>query len=347
MVILKESGGSEMKKGRVALVISLLITGVFLFGYFSRYHLHYIPADYEILGNTLTLPRFVIEPFVFLVILGIIVNVIDVFALRSSLAMGACVLYGAAIAMKPDAYPYIILECFLCLIAAVRIREKDALPSGSEKVPSGSSSGLRDSHEPRKTPFSSAFYVLNADSELESAGKNTSPVIKTLNGKPVKNSSVSKNSAVLGAIVAIAMVSGVLGVVIPTLLRSHQNRVAQSTSTSQISFGPDLSGYWESSQAGVSTVCAEIEDRSVSVYWINKNGDKNLYWAGSYTPPKNMEEPYSWMSVRDSSKTDGSVFASKDDTMIFTYQNGTILFRAKIAGSIDMMFTLRRAQSTS
>ena len=99
---------------------------------------------------------------------------------------------------------------------------------------------------------------------------------------------------------------------------------------------PDLMGGWkqENSKSNDSYQVATISGDTITIYWISDNGDtKSLYWAGSFVAPTIAEEPYSWTSKNDCSKTEGALLASNDDTKTMTYQNGILSYEVSAMGT--------------
>ena len=99
---------------------------------------------------------------------------------------------------------------------------------------------------------------------------------------------------------------------------------------------PDLTGEWkqENSKSDDSYQSATIIGDTITIYWISDNGDtKSLYWAGSFIAPTTADEPYSWDSENDHSKTDSSLLASSDDTKTITYENGVLSYEASAMGT--------------
>lgn len=99
---------------------------------------------------------------------------------------------------------------------------------------------------------------------------------------------------------------------------------------------PDLAGEWKqtNSEAKDSYQTATISGNRIEIYWVNDNGDaKSLYWAGSYVAPTTADEPYSWTSKNDHSKTESALLASSDDTKTMTYQSGVLSYEASAMGT--------------
>lgn len=99
---------------------------------------------------------------------------------------------------------------------------------------------------------------------------------------------------------------------------------------------PILSGEWKqtNSKTDSSYQAATISGDTIEIYWVSNNGEtKSLYWAGSYIAPTNTEEPYTWDSKNDHSKTDKSILASPDDTKTLTYQSGVLSYTTSAMGT--------------
>jgi len=99
---------------------------------------------------------------------------------------------------------------------------------------------------------------------------------------------------------------------------------------------PDLTGEWkqENSTSDDSYQAATISGDTIVIYWVSNNGDtKSLYWAGSFVAPTTADEPYSWISEKDHSKTERALLASRDDTKTMAYQNGVLSYEASLMGT--------------
>ncbi|MBU3090009.1 hypothetical protein KPL42_16125 [Clostridium gasigenes] len=99
---------------------------------------------------------------------------------------------------------------------------------------------------------------------------------------------------------------------------------------------PDLTGEWkqENSKSDNSYQAATIIGDTIAIYWVSDGGDtKSLYWAGSFVAPTTADEPYSWTSENDHSKTKSALLASSDDTKTMTYQNGILSYEASAMGT--------------
>lgn len=99
---------------------------------------------------------------------------------------------------------------------------------------------------------------------------------------------------------------------------------------------PDLTGEWkqENNKVDDSYQAATISGDTIEIYWISDNGDtKSLYWVGSFTAPTTADEPYSWDSKNDHSKTENAILASNDDTKTIKYENGILSYETSIMGT--------------
>lgn len=101
---------------------------------------------------------------------------------------------------------------------------------------------------------------------------------------------------------------------------------------------PDLTGVWTQVDAGDSYQQATIQGDTIEINWIGTDGTSALYWAGSFTAPSTADEPYTWTSANDTSRTSGALMASSDETKDFTYEDG------KISYSVSMMGVTKTVQ---
>lgn len=97
----------------------------------------------------------------------------------------------------------------------------------------------------------------------------------------------------------------------------------------------NLGGEWRqtNNNSEDSWQAATIDDQTITIYWVSDNGDsKALYWAGSFLAPATTDEPYSWDSKNDFSKTDSAMLASGDETKTMTYEKGEISYSVSAFG---------------
>jgi uncharacterized lipoprotein NlpE involved in copper resistance len=111
---------------------------------------------------------------------------------------------------------------------------------------------------------------------------------------------------------------------------------------------PDLTGTWKADPTDAGNYSeATITKDTIEISWVIENGKTtSLYWSGSYTAPTNNDEPYTWTSTADKTKTSKSMFASQDDTKDFSYEAGIISFKASMLG-VTTTVELKKADSSS
>jgi hypothetical protein len=99
---------------------------------------------------------------------------------------------------------------------------------------------------------------------------------------------------------------------------------------------PELTGEWKQTNSKSSDAyqAATINNDTIEIYWVSDNGDtKSLYWAGSFAAPTTADEPYTWDSENDHSKTENAMLASSDDTKTMTYQDGVLSYEVSALGT--------------
>lgn len=95
---------------------------------------------------------------------------------------------------------------------------------------------------------------------------------------------------------------------------------------------PNLTGVWTQVDAGDSYQQATIQGDTIEINWIGTDGTSALYWAGSFSAPSTADDPYTWTSTNDTSKTSGALMASSDETKDFTYEGGKISYSVSMMG---------------
>lgn len=97
---------------------------------------------------------------------------------------------------------------------------------------------------------------------------------------------------------------------------------------------PDLAGEWrEQNGSDDSFHGVLISGDTIEIYWVSEGGSAtSLYWAGSFTPPPDGSEPYTWVSENDITRTSAAQLASGESTKTFTYQNGILTYSASVLG---------------
>lgn len=104
--------------------------------------------------------------------------------------------------------------------------------------------------------------------------------------------------------------------------------------TRDTSVPPDLIGEWREANGSADAYHGiRVFGRTIEIYWISDGGNnKTLYWAGTFDPPADGKEPYTWVSQNDTNRTSAAVLASGDSVKEFTYRNGKLSYSASVLG---------------
>ena len=111
---------------------------------------------------------------------------------------------------------------------------------------------------------------------------------------------------------------------------------SNSASASKVEDVPNLEGTWKqvNSESDTTYHEATISGNEIIINWIDTEGEtESLYWAGSFVSPTSTDQPYTWESENDTSKTDTALLASGDATKTFTYEDGQIVYKASALGT--------------
>lgn len=106
----------------------------------------------------------------------------------------------------------------------------------------------------------------------------------------------------------------------------------------------DLVGEWTQTNSNSETTFQEatITADAVTVMWVmEESSSTSLFWAGSYVPPTEAANSYTWDSANDTEQTDASIMASSDETKTFTYEDGVLMYEVSMAG-VTMTVELER-----
>lgn len=124
---------------------------------------------------------------------------------------------------------------------------------------------------------------------------------------------------------------------LPACGNSDGNENQQDSAETQAeALPPDLTGEWKqiNSASEESYQSATIQDDVIEIFWVDDTTETtSLYWSGSFVPPADTTEPYTWDSVNDKEKTETALLASGDETKTFTYENGQISYSASMLGT--------------
>lgn len=98
----------------------------------------------------------------------------------------------------------------------------------------------------------------------------------------------------------------------------------------------DLTGSWVQAQDNRSSDDswqeAVIEDGEITINWMSSDGTSALYWVGSYEPPTEDVDEYTWESVGDTESMSTALLASGDESKTFVYSDGRLSYEASMLG---------------
>jgi len=106
----------------------------------------------------------------------------------------------------------------------------------------------------------------------------------------------------------------------------------------------DLTGEWRqtNSKSAEAFQTATITTDRIEIDWVNDTESTTaIYWAGTYVPPTEDIESYSWDSQADTAALENALLASQDATKAFTYQNGVLSYELTAMG-VSMTVEMKR-----
>ena len=115
---------------------------------------------------------------------------------------------------------------------------------------------------------------------------------------------------------------------------------------------PDLRGEWQQVLSGDSDEELDYyykaviaDDRMEIYYYFTEDGSRDLFWRGSFAPPTDAKEPYTWVSeneLKEDTDFKRYRYASRDETMEFTYKKDKITYTLSPNAVLRMIATLER-----
>ena len=106
---------------------------------------------------------------------------------------------------------------------------------------------------------------------------------------------------------------------------------------------PDLTGEWRQvGEADNFYQIASITEDTIETYWyVVADESVYLFWTGTFTPPEDGKEPYSWQSVNDIDKAETSPWAMRDGMKTFTYKDGKLSYIVRM-GNLNISVALEK-----
>ena len=114
---------------------------------------------------------------------------------------------------------------------------------------------------------------------------------------------------------------------------------------------PDLRGEWqqvfgEDGEPEYYHLARITKDYIEIYYYYTADGSTNLYWYGSFVPPEDGKEPYTWTSENKLPKNISPRafrYASRDEKKDFTYKKEQLSYTIAPSQALRMNVTLERA----
>ena len=114
---------------------------------------------------------------------------------------------------------------------------------------------------------------------------------------------------------------------------------------------PDLRGQWrqvigEDAEPEYYHLARITKDYIEIYYYYTADGSTNLYWYGSFVPPEDGKEPYTWTSENKLPKNISPRlfrYASRDASKDFTYKKEQLSYMIAPSQALRMNVTLERA----
>ena len=107
---------------------------------------------------------------------------------------------------------------------------------------------------------------------------------------------------------------------------------------------PDLTGHWVQvgSEGTTFYQVADLTGDTIACYWhVVADDVDRLYWSGTFTPPENGRQPYSWTSANDYTGIYTSNWALRDEEKTFTYEKDRISYIVSM-GNIRVTVALEK-----
>ena len=114
---------------------------------------------------------------------------------------------------------------------------------------------------------------------------------------------------------------------------------------------PDLRGQWQQvlgndAEPDYYHLARITKDYIEIYYYYTADGSTNLYWYGSFVPPEDGKEPYTWTSENKLPKNISPRafrYASRDAKKDFTYKKELLSYTIAPSQALRMNVTLERA----
>lgn len=111
---------------------------------------------------------------------------------------------------------------------------------------------------------------------------------------------------------------------------------------------PDLTGHWIQQSDSDWYFIGTITEDSIKIWWYLPAEDQTqLYWSGSFTPPTDGSEPYTWISTNDFTEDYLDLLfkyrrTSREPTKEFTYKDGQLSYTVT-SGHLAMGYAMEKS----
>lgn len=121
---------------------------------------------------------------------------------------------------------------------------------------------------------------------------------------------------------------------------ADSNTTSSGNNTAEASQAPeaeplDLTGEWKQTNSNSADTfqAATITADRIEVDWVNEaESSTAIYWVGTFAPPTEAADSYSWESQADAAALENAILASQDPTKTFTYENGVLSYELTAMG---------------
>ena len=338
-----------MKKGVFTLILSFVLCMVWLLYSFMNHHgfgVAVVTKSFSFMSHTVTLPALNLPSFYIIGILALFVNLCALILAMPSFAMGAAVLYAAAIGFEPDCYPYAGVLFLLCLFAAARMRKPENQDRQGSRTDKPASSG-KITEKAMSVPDSSSEYVQSSS-------------YAAMRAQEEKEAFRYNNRPKIAAVTFLVILIIAMSLLVLFLMKTKRNRTRPGTTKETAAAasqnpvndqyreekGIDLSGEWisDTKQSSGAGMGATVSDDEIQIYWINSDGSRARYWTGNFKQMEVFQDPYTFISARTTPAETDNTFASQSQTLVFTYtdSDGILSFRTNVMG-LPVTYRLHRA----
>lgn len=119
------------------------------------------------------------------------------------------------------------------------------------------------------------------------------------------------------------------------LLNEAEEKIEQLKREALLEYQNSIFGKWKQKDSKDDYyMLAEIKENKIRVYWAYNEGNVlSLYWEGTYEPPEELSDIYTWSSRKDATESQYCFRAANNDIKEFTYSDGILSYEGSIGES--------------